>query len=1293
MKRLSSLLALVVATLTALALGAAQGSAARETASDEPSIYIVLLKAPPLAATVTGAKRLDVGSAASRAYLARLATEQNELLGQIGTALGRSVKTVHRYNAVLNGFALQLSPSEAQRVATLPDVARVAPDEEQQLLTDNGPPWIGASGIWDGSATGGQPGTRGEGVVVGVIDTGVNMDHPSFADPGPTDGFNHTNPRGRFFGVCNPGLCNDKLIGAYDFTGTGPDDEIGHGSHTASTAVGNVLDASFVAPTITINRRISGVAPHANLISYKACQVVTGNCLLTGILAAINQATLDEVEVINYSIGGTSADPWSDLDAQAFLNARKAGIFVSVSAGNAGPGAATIGSPADAPWVHSVAAATHDRKFVNALADMTGGTPPPDIKGAGVTSGYGPSRVVYAGAAPYNNPLCNPFPAGTFNGEIVLCDRGTIGRVEKGQNVKNAGGGGMVLANDQPNGDSLIGDAHVLPAVHISFANGNVVKDWLSSGGQTARITGMVMDVAPANGDVTASFSSRGPNPATGDLLKPDVTAPGVDIFAAFNSTIPPGPSPEYGIISGTSMSSPHSAGAAALVRAVHPDWSPDEVKSALMTTAFTRPPGSGSEVHEVLKEDSTTVADPFDMGGGRVELRRAARAGLVLDETGAKYDAANPGTGGDPRTLNLASLADDSCAGTCTWTRVLKGTRSTTWNVATSASPGLALSVSDSSFSLAEGDTKAITVTANVNAGADSQWHFGQIVLVADDSAIPEAHLTVAAKKSGGGIQLTTLHFHGNTHDGCSGIGGTDATTPPPGCRTTLSTNGTLDGATAATFTALPGLGCTPASGGRCAADPNWTWDVSGPTTLNGPMTVEWWVNCPGCNAGFFDDWFIRLWADGTQVFQGRVRFNTILPASTTRLQATVSLPELTASDEFVLQLDPIFVNQASSSVLYDSTQACTPANPAPCDSVVHMPVVSAVPGNRAPVAVDDAASVDPGGSVDVPVLANDSDPDGDPLTIQSFTQGANGTVTEPVPGTLRYMHNDGSSNSDSFTYTASDGRGGTDTATVEITVRRPDLVVSNITHVNNTGGGPRNNQPRSGEKVTIVATIANNGNGGAPPTRTEFLLDGTTVLGLVETPAIPAGGTASVSVQWDTRGVQGEHVITVTADKASEAIETNETNNAATYTVTVQGNKVKNGSFEQSSSGTAPDNWSSSGETGYGQGGSDGEKSVTTGPTGSWLSDAIDVEPGRSYDFVVDATGAGGTVTLEQLSAAGAVVGTLALPVAASPLGVFNTVMGTLTIADGVAQVRVRLAGSLTGTAGFDKVELWER
>ncbi len=259
--------------------------------------------------------------------------------------------------------------------------------------------------------------------MVGVIDTGINHDHPSFAEVGPIDGYVHSNPRPTFLGLCDPitGLpfCNDKLIGYYDFTAEpgGPDDLNGHGSHTASTAAGNVVDVVLEAPTTTFTRRISGVAPHANIVAYKACGDEPSGILgcfptLVPLLAAINQATLDQVDVVNYSIGGGSGNPWVDDDAQAFFDAYTAGIFVAASAGNEGPGAGTHGSPADAPWVTAVGASTHNRKLSNGIVNMSGAGAPADIFGKSLTGPLSTARVVYAGdyaaesSDPGNAHLC-----------------------------------------------------------------------------------------------------------------------------------------------------------------------------------------------------------------------------------------------------------------------------------------------------------------------------------------------------------------------------------------------------------------------------------------------------------------------------------------------------------------------------------------------------------------------------------------------------------------------------------------------------------------------------------------------------------------------------------------------------------------------------------------------------------------------------------------------------------------------------------------------------------------------
>ncbi len=727
--------------------------------------YIVVLADEPLAAyggdvaglaatdpLVTDATRLDADNPASKAYLAYLATKHEAAIAAINTALGRSVKVVFRYDTALNGLAIEISQAEAGKVAGVTGVTQVMADQELELLTDNGPAWIGAPSVWEGST--GVAGTKGEGIVAGIIDTGINHDHPSFADVGG-DGYDHTNPKGRFFGVCAVAtiLCNDKLIGMYDFTGigTGPEDDNGHGSHTASTTAGNVLDAELVAPTITITRPISGVAPHANIIAYKACfsTPARGGCLETGTVASIDQAVADGVDVINFSIGGASRDPYGDANALAFLNAQRAGVFLAVSAGNEGPGASTIGSPADAPWVTAVGASTHNRIFINSLVNMTGATnPPPNMVGRSVTSGYGPAEIVYAGD--YGDPLCPaPFPAGTFKkGEIVICDRGVNPRVEKASNVKAGGAGGFVLANDQPSGDSLVADAYALPGVHITYDDGVALKAWVArTGTHTGTITGTVANEAASNGDIMASFSSRGPNPYSGDVLKPNVTAPGVDILAAFHTPVGgTGTPPEYNVISGTSMSSPHTAGAAALLRAVHRDWTADEVRSALMTTSVT----------DVLKEDATTAADPFDYGAGRIELSGAAAAGLLFNETADAYAAADSTAGGDLTTLNIPALSDGDCAGACSWVRTARATSTGagTWTASVSVPSGMTASVAPSTFSLAAGETASFKVSTEVSGLPLDQWHFATVTLTSNSGA-PAVHLPLAVFATEGGAEL----------------------------------------------------------------------------------------------------------------------------------------------------------------------------------------------------------------------------------------------------------------------------------------------------------------------------------------------------------------------------------------------------------------------------------------------------------------------------------------------------------------------------------------------------------
>jgi len=732
----------------------------------EPAIYIIRLKDAPVASyrgglagfeatnpEVKGKVKLNVESEASVAYADYLEAEQAQAIMAMEQTVKRSLDVKYQYKYAYNGMAVELTPQEAAEIAQLPMIVNVARDYMLYPTTDVGPEWIGAFGIWDGDDTAGLPGTKGEGIIAGIIDSGINMDHPSFASVGD-DGYVHTNPLGEdnYVGLCatEPATytCNSKLIGVWDYIDSDGIDA-DHGSHVASTVAGNVVYSPTIeADTITITAtKISGVAPHANIIAYDVCG--DSGCPNSATMAAKEQAILDGVDVINYSIGGGASNPWTDEGALSWLAVRDAGIFAATSAGNSGPGAETMGSPANSPWLLSVGASTHNRKFRGALIDMDGGdTPPADIEGKSIASGYGPAEIVYAGwytsTGAANDAMClDPFPADTFDGEIVVCDRGEIARTAKGANVLAGGAGGYVLANDAASANSLNADAHFLPAVHITYADGEVLKAWLTQTEvQTATIAGTTLAVDDSYADIMAGFSSRGPNEATtlaSSIIKPDVAAPGVDVFAATISGV------EYQSMSGTSMASPHAAGAAALIRALYPGWTPAQVQSALMMTAWT----------DLLKEDETTAADPFDMGAGRIDLSKAGQVGFVLDETTANFEAADPAEGGKPETLNLASFGNSQCLQECEWTRVLSSTKdyAVTWNASVEEADGMTLTVEPATFELAAYATQVITVSADVRGLPNDEWVFGRVMLIPTTAYTEpvDAHFPVAVVPSTG--------------------------------------------------------------------------------------------------------------------------------------------------------------------------------------------------------------------------------------------------------------------------------------------------------------------------------------------------------------------------------------------------------------------------------------------------------------------------------------------------------------------------------------------------------------
>ena len=761
---------------------AAQGP--NEMPTEHNSYIVFMAKLPALSyegdiaglpATKPGkGKKINPNSAHVKKYMDHLKQSHNQALK--GAGVDESNKT-YDYTIAFNGFAARLSETEVAQVAKQPGVVAVWPDEMRFPATDNTPTFMSLN-------VGGGPwakGVTGEGVVVGVIDTGIWPEHPSFADngrygPSPIPPLENTpdNPACEFGNTVHnsadvPFTCNNKLLGARQmlstyrfFIGADPDeydsarDDDGHGTHTASTAAGNggAPASMFGIPRGTV----SGVAPRARVIAYKGLGKLGG--FGSDLAAAIDQAVADGVDVINYSVGGGAS--LTGADDLAYLFAADAGVFVATSAGNSGPGAGTIGGPASVPWLTSVGASSHSRAFISDVTLSGPGTPPSGIWGGSVTTGIENYNLVDADsiAGGTNGECLDPFPAGTFQAnDAVLCNRYNFGtaRTQRVANVAVGGGGAVLFQNvDVSHPNMTPTDNHPLPTVHMLNDVGQPLKDYLvanpglvrvSFSQSVARYAGEDPRVTP---NVMASFSSRGPDPVALDIIKPDVTAPGLSILAAA-SPIHAGSAAQgqyFQAIMGTSMSGPHVAGIFALVKQAHPDWSPAVAKSALMTTAY----------QDVLKHDYVIPADPFDMGAGHVNPGGKATKGSLF-EPGLAYDAgffeylgflcdAEPTIFSDPAgtcgflesinvpteaiNLNLASIGISGLAGTQTVQRTVtsvareQGWR--TYNVSVDAPPGYNVTVEPSTLRLKSGDTATYFVTITNVSAPIGEWRFGSL-------------------------------------------------------------------------------------------------------------------------------------------------------------------------------------------------------------------------------------------------------------------------------------------------------------------------------------------------------------------------------------------------------------------------------------------------------------------------------------------------------------------------------------------------------------------------------------
>lgn len=748
----------------------------------EPGRYIVELADASVATYEGGVQgfaatqpdageRLNARSKKVQSYSDFLEAEQNDVAAAVGAEIDYS------YTLTINAFAAELSTEQAIELSATKGVVSITPDELKHTTTavpsTDFLGLTGEGGVWAGV---GGPEEAGKGVVVGILDTGIAPENPSFAgetlgttagaEPylnGSTITFAKADG-GTFTGACIEGEqfasteCNTKVVGArYYVSGFGvdqlgdasvgeyvsPRDGDGHGSHTASTAAGNFgVPASVAGNDYGL---ISGVAPAAKVAAYKVCwsgpdPVASSDdgCATSDMLAAIDQSVADGVDVLNFSIGGGAASSTVSPTDIAFLGAASAGIFVAASAGNSGPGASTLDNAS--PWITTVAASTipsyeATATFGNGTAyagasislDTAPGAPP-------VTGPLTRADLVAAsGAVSADALLCAPntLDPALAAGKIVFCQRGVYDRVAKSTEVKRAGGIGMLLVNKTPG--SVDTDAHAVPTVHLDAQYWDATFAYAADAAATVSFAaGNSTDYVSPTPQV-AGFSSRGPVRADGsDILKPDISAPGVAILA--DGPNADGADPTFQFLSGTSMASPQIAGLAALYLGERPNATPAEVKSAMMTSSY-----------DTVNAANETVTDPFAQGAGHVDPTKFFEPGLLYLNgvndwwsyiAGIGYDVGVEPV--DPSNLNLASIAIGSLTAPEAITRTVTSTQAGEFVAEVNGLAGIDVQVEPATLSFAAaGESKSYTVTfARTDAALDS-FSTGSLDWVSGDTRV----------------------------------------------------------------------------------------------------------------------------------------------------------------------------------------------------------------------------------------------------------------------------------------------------------------------------------------------------------------------------------------------------------------------------------------------------------------------------------------------------------------------------------------------------------------------------
>ncbi|XP_030952483.1 subtilisin-like protease SBT2.6 [Quercus lobata] len=658
-------------------------------------IYIVTVEGEPIisykggidgfeATAVESDEKIDTTSETVTSYAHHLEKKHDmllEMLFEIGT-----YNKLYSYQHLLNGFAVHISPEQAETLRRTPSVKSVERDWKVRRLTTHTPQFLGLpTGVWP---TGGGFDKAGEDIVIGFVDSGIYPHHPSFAT-------HNTEPYGpvpKYRGKCEvdpdtkKDFCNGKIVGAQHFAKAAiaagqfnpsidfasPMDGDGHGSHTAAIAAGN--NGIPVRMHGYEFGKASGMAPRARIAVYKALYRIFGG-YVADVVAAIDQAVYDGVDILSLSVGpnsppATTKTTYLNPFDATLLSAVKAGVFVAQAAGNGGPFPKTLVSYS--PWIVSIAAAIDDRRYKNHLTLGNGKI----LAGIGLSPATHPNQsytlvaandvLLDSSAMKYSPSDCQKpevLNKKLVQGNILLCGYsfnfviGSASIKKVSETAKSLGAIGFVLAVENVSPGTKFDPVPVgIPGVLITdvsksmdlidYYNTSTPRDWtgrVKSFNANGSIGNGLMPILHKSAPQVALFSARGPNIKDfnfqdADLLKPDILAPGSLIWAAWspNGTDEANYVGEgFAMISGTSMAAPHIAGIAALVKQKHPHWSPAAIKSTLMTTSTTLDrAGMPLQAQQYSETEAMKLvtATPFDYGSGHVNPRAALDPGLIFD-------------------------------------------------------------------------------------------------------------------------------------------------------------------------------------------------------------------------------------------------------------------------------------------------------------------------------------------------------------------------------------------------------------------------------------------------------------------------------------------------------------------------------------------------------------------------------------------------------------------------------------------------------------------------------------